>query len=133
MLEQTDRGDCHEEPGGGAGDREDGALGKKLLHEVRARRTQRRPGRHLPGAAGRARERETCDIRARDEQHQADGTKQHQQHRPHAFRQAIAERDHRRRRVLIESRIGLHQAAGDIRDVLPRLRQANASLEPRHD
>ena len=99
-----------------AGDRQQRALGQQLAHEPAAPGAERRAHRELAAAPQHARQHQVRDVRAGDQQHAADGAQQHEQRRPRAQRQLVAEA-HRRRGEARALRVGIRvvgrEAGGD--------------------
>ena len=57
---------------------EEHAFGDELAHHVEPRRAEREARRDLPSPAGKAREQQVGDVRARNQQHAAHGAEQQQ-------------------------------------------------------
>ncbi len=77
---------------GGAGGREDEALGQELPRQPRAARPEGRADRDLGAAAGGPDEKQVRDVRARDQGHEPDGAEQHEQRGPHLAHESLRER-----------------------------------------
>ena len=75
--------------------RHESALDQQLTHDARAAGTDSGAHCHLAPAAGSARQQQVGDIRARDQQHAADGSEQHKQHEPDAGRLPLLQPDDR--------------------------------------
>ena len=64
---------------GPSGRRNQHALRQELLHDAAPTRAERRAHRNFLAARCPARQQQIHDVRARDEQHDANGTQQHEQ------------------------------------------------------
>ena len=60
-----------------AGERQHDALGQQLADDAAAAGADRRADRDLAPPAGRAHQQQVRDVRARDQQHEADGAGEH--------------------------------------------------------
>ena len=88
-------------------------LGEQLPHEAEAIGPDRRPHRELALAIRRARDEQSRDVRAGDEQQKRDGADEHLQRPPHRARNFVAERADDRCGPLVVGRMlepqrGLH-------------------------
>ena len=72
-----------------AGERQDDALGEQLTHDAAAAGANCRPDSDLSTPAGRAHEQQVGNVRARNQQDEADGTNQYQQRRTDVRRPAL--------------------------------------------
>ncbi len=80
------------EPGQAAAGRQHEALGRELPQEPRAAGAERAAHRHLALARGRAREEQVRDVRARDQQHEADRHEQRHERPPRVLDDVVLER-----------------------------------------
>ena len=66
------------------------AFGHQLPDDPCAARAERLSHRDLPLARDRAREQQVRDVRAGDQQHEADGAEEHEERRPDISRQRVS-------------------------------------------
>jgi aldehyde:ferredoxin oxidoreductase len=133
------RGACHLRawtPGiESTGQAEDHALREELPDDASAAPPERGPDRQLAAPCGSAGEEQTCHVRRRDQQHEADGSEQDPERPAQAANEqglvvqqqeaaAVAGRD---------LRIRLHEAGGELRHLQLGLAAAHAAAQPRHD
>ena len=88
-------------------------FGEQLPHEAEAIGPDRRPHRELALAIRRARDQQTRDVRAGDEQEKRDGADEHLKGSAHGTRDFVAKRADHRRGLLVVGRMldpqrGLH-------------------------
>ena len=114
-----------QEPGASAGQRQHQAFGQHLLHEPDACAADRHPDGELFLAAGRARQEQRGDVRAGDQQDEADRAEQHQQRRPHVADQGVAERPEARGVTGVFLGVRAAQPRADDRHFFTRLGERN--------
>ena len=104
-----------------ADDRQHHALGEQLADDAAARAAERGADRDLALAARGAHQQQVRDVRARDQQHEADGAEQHEQRLPHVADEHLADRIDAERCVRPERVLELRCEVGR-RRFQPRLR-----------
>ena len=125
--------DRDQQPERAADGREQHAFGEQLRDEARASRAEGPADRHLALPHGRPREQQVGDVRAGDQQHEADGGEQRHERRPDVADEIIVERNHAQRPAGaggIVRRILLPHVLGKRIDTLLRRRDAQSGLEP---
>ena len=121
-----------QEPGASAGQRQHHAFGQHLLHEPDACAADRHPDGELFLTAGRAGQEQRGDVRARDQQDEADRAEQHQQRRPHVADQGVAERTEARAVPGVFLGVRAAQPRADDQHFFTRLGERNPGTAPRH-
>ena len=117
-----------EKPRHRADHRQQQAFRQQLADEPPAAGAERRPHRELALARGRACEQQVGDVRARDEQHEADGAQQQQQRGPRVFDDVAVQRGDRELEVSVVLRVRLLEAFRDVLNVSRRGVTAHAVL-----
>ena len=124
--QRADADDAENRPEHAAGERQHDALGQQLAHDAAAARADGGAHGNLAPPAGRAHEQQVGDVRAGDQQHEADGADEHQQRRADVGDERFAHR-HRREDGVLAERVG------ELRRVIRRgERQPRVGLLERH-
>ena len=111
-------------------------LRQQLAHNSSSPRAQRCANGELTIASHRACHQQIGHVHARDQQHESDGCKQHQQQPSHVAHHLFLERDERGANAFVRVRIGFCQVSRYSRHVGPRLLnrhtwfQATNSMNP---
>ena len=125
--EQAEDRPGHQHAEHAAHDREQHALGQQLTNQAPAPGAERRAHRHLAAPRRGADEQQVRDVRARDQQHEADRTQEHQQSQADVLDQQVVRAHHRR--IRIAGRVGGGDALCDGRHVCGRGVDGHAVLE----
>ena len=116
-----------------ADEREHQALGDELAHDDTARRAQRRAHGQLAPARGAAGEQQVGHVRARDQQHEADGPQQQPERRLRlAGHEVVAEGLDADRPLRVRRRVRLGEALRHHGHLLVGLVERDARLESPH-
>ena len=131
---QSERGD--RQPERPADDRQQQAFGEQLPDDSPVRGAERGPHRHLLAPPDRARQQQVGDVRAGDQQHEADGRHQHDQRSPHVADHLLAQRHDAEREAAVR-RIDVRMTGAKARrqrgHLRLRLLERRAGPELRHD
>ena len=132
----SQQGQAHQ-PGGGehatqpADARQDDAFRHDLRGQLPARRAERRAHDQLVPARRGPRQQQIADVRAGDEQHQADGAEQRQQDRAAIAHEVVGEADDVDADVAIRFGVFPRQPRGDARGGGARAFHAHVVAQPR--
>ncbi len=128
--EQGDRPSTGQQPGDPAGQAQDQAFGDQLTNEAPASRSERGSDGELALAARGTGEQQAGHVGARDEQHEADRTKQDEQRAAHVADDALAEWLEEDPAAAAGFREPARNVAGDRAQVRGRLRERHSRFEP---
>ena len=114
VLEDLGHDIRQRQPGDGAGEADDGTLDQQLPRDAGSRRAEGGANAHLGLPPGRPGEQQVGDVRAGDEQHEADRRQQNERRIPHLRHDDFMEAPHPRRHVGIGMGSDLLGLPGDL-------------------
>ena len=119
--ERADARDAENHSEHAAGEREDDALGQELTHDASPARANRSANRDFAAAPGRSHQQQVRHVRARDQQHEPDRAREHEQRRPHVADEHVLDALHAERLVLTD---GVRKSRAEFvgRGLEPRVR-----------
>ncbi len=130
---QADAGPCDQKPEPAADSRQHEALGEHLAYQLHAPRAERRPHRNFPTPAREARQHQVRDVRAHDQQQEANRGGNQQQRRTDGGDQLLLRRNHARAPAGVAVRERCRQPSGDDRHLALRLLLPDAVGQPPDD